>query len=457
MSEFVDRNIKNCQYIASAVAREGGRAYYVGGCVRDFLLGKNPKDTDIEIYGLSADKIEAILRKKFRVEIVGKSFGVWILKGCDIDVSMPRRERKCGSGHKAFEIEGDPSMTPQEACARRDFTINAILRDILTGEIIDPYSGKSDLQKKILRHTSERFSEDPLRVLRAMQFSARFDFEVAPETVELCSNIPFENLPCERVFEEWKKMLLKGTRISRGLMFLRDCGWIKYFPELQACVGCPQDPEWHPEGDVFVHTAYCLDAFAMERIGDEREDLIVGLAVLCHDFGKPLCTVKDADGRIRSRGHDVLGRKPTENFLMRLTREKSLIAEVIPLVERHMAILDLWRNQCGDSAIRRLAGKVGRIDRLVRIDSADRAGRPPVVPEPSPQGEWILERARALQVQDSAPKPFVLGRHLIAMGLTPSKEFSEILEQIYEAQLDGAFDNLEDALAYTQNLLEKAK
>ena len=142
---------------------------------------------------------------------------------------------------------------------------------------------------------------------------------------------------------------------------------------------------------------------------------------------------------------------------MRLTREKSLIAEVIPLVERHMAILDLWRNQCGDSAIRRLAGKVGRIDRLVRIDSADRAGRPPVVPEPSPQGEWILERARALQVQDSAPKPFVMGRHLIAMGLTPSKEFSEILEQIYEAQLDGAFDNFEDALTYTQNLLEKAK
>ncbi len=452
-----DKSLRNCHYIASAVEREGGRAYYVGGCVRDSLLGKQPKDIDIEIYGLQPKKIESILRKKFNIEIVGKSFGVWILKGCDIDVSMPRRERKCGEGHKAFVIEGDPHMTHQQACARRDFTINAILQDILTGEIIDPYGGKLDLERKILRHTSSRFSEDSLRVLRAMQFVARFDFDVAEETIELCSTIPFENLPFERVFEEWKKMLLKGTSISKGLNFLRDCGWIKYFPELEACVGCQQDPEWHPEGDVFAHTGFCLDVFAQERIGDDREDLVVGLAVLCHDFGKPLCTVKDVDGHIRSRGHDVLGRKPTEKFLSRLTREKSLIAEVIPLVERHMAILDLWRNQCGDSAIRRLAGKVGRINRLVRIDSADRGGRPPIKQEPSPQGEWILERARALQVQDSAPKPIIMGRHLIEMGLKPDKSFSDILQTIYEAQLDGIFDNFEDAIVYTQNMLEKAK
>ncbi len=427
----------------------------MGGCVRDSLLGCASKDVDIEIYGLAPDKIERILGRKFRVEVVGKSFGVWILKGCDIDVSMPRRERKSGEGHKQFEIEGDPFMTPKEACARRDFTINAIMRDILTGEIIDPYDGRGDISRGVLRHTSERFSEDPLRVLRAMQFAARFDFGVAPETVALCSAIPFENLPRERVFEEWKKMLLKGVKISRGLDFLRDCGWVKYFPELAACVGCAQDPEWHPEGDVFTHTGFCLDTFAKERIGDEREDLVVGLAVLCHDFGKPLCTVKDPDGRIRSRGHDILGAKPTERFLNRLTREKSLIADVVPLVERHMAILDLWRNQCGDSAIRRLAGKVGRIDRLVRIDSADRGGRPPLEPEISPQGAWILERARALQVQDSAPKPILMGRHLIEMGLKPCREFSDILAQVYEAQLDGGFDSLEGAREYAQNILAK--
>lgn len=445
---------ENFEYIASAVERAGGRAYFVGGCVRDGLLGKSPKDTDIEIYGLEADAIERILRRRFRVEIVGKSFGVWILKGCDIDVSMPRRERKSGIGHKAFEIEGDPNMTPREACARRDFTINAILRDILTGEIVDPFGGVEDLRRGLLRHTSERFAEDPLRVLRAMQFAARFDFDVAPETVGLCSQIPFENLPCERVFEEWKKMLLKGVKISRGLEFLKNCGWVKYFPELSACVGCPQDREWHPEGDVYTHTAFCLDTFALERTGDDREDLIVGLAVLCHDFGKPLCTKRDPDGHIRSRGHDILGVRPTENFLNRLTREKSLIAEVVPLVERHMAILDLWRSQCGDGAIRRLARKVGRIDRLVRVDSADRGGRPPIVPEPSPQGLWILEKARELQVQDSAPKPLLMGRHLIEMGLSPSAKFADILDAVYEAQLDGEFADLDGARAFAEKLLE---
>ncbi len=457
MSRNSTDNANNCEYIASRVASEGGRAFYVGGCVRDSLLGKTPKDIDIEIYGLSADKIEAILKRRFRIEVVGKSFGVWILKGCDIDVSMPRRERKSGEGHKAFEIEGDPNLSFADACARRDFTINAIMRDILTGEIVDPYGGRDDLEKKILRHTSDRFSEDSLRVLRAMQFSARFDFDVAPETVVLCSKIAFENLPQERVFEEWKKLLLKGTKISKGLNFLRDCGWIKYFPELNACVGCAQDPEWHPEGDVFVHTGYCLDYFAKERIGDEREDLIVGLAILCHDFGKPLCTVKDADGRIRSRGHDILGVRPAERFLNRLTREKNLISAVLPLVERHMAILDLWRNQCRDSAIRRLAGKVGRIDRLVRIDVADRGGRPPIEPEPSPQGEWILARAKELQVQDSAPKPIFMGRHLIEMGLKPSAKFSEILSAVYEAQLDGEVVDIISAREWVQKFLEKTR
>ncbi len=457
MSRIPTDNAKNCEYIASCVASEGGRAFYVGGCVRDSLLGKTPKDIDIEIYGLSAEKIEAILKRRFRIEVVGKSFGVWILKGCDIDVSMPRRERKSGEGHKAFEIEGDPNLSFADACARRDFTINAIMRDILTGEIVDPYGGRDDLEKKILRHTSDRFSEDSLRVLRAMQFSARFDFDVAPETVELCSKISFENLPQERVFEEWKKLLLKGVKISKGLNFLRDCGWIKYFPELNACVGCAQDPEWHPEGDVFVHTGYCLDCFAKERIGDEREDLIVGLAILCHDFGKPLCTVKDSDGRIRSRGHDILGVRPAERFLNRLTREKNLISAVLPLVERHMAILDLWRNQCGDSAIRRLAGKVGRIDRLVRIDVADRGGRPPIEPEPSPQGEWILARAKELQVQDSAPKPIFMGRHLIEMGFKPNSKFSEILSAVYEAQLDGEVVDIVSAREWVQKFLEKAR
>ncbi|MDY6069364.1 MAG: polynucleotide adenylyltransferase, partial [Opitutales bacterium] len=251
-----------CQYIATQAAALGGRAYYVGGCVRDSILGVHSKDTDVEIFGLSPEQIEKVLSKKFHFEAVGKSFGVWILKGLDIDVSMPRKERKNGLGHKSFEIIGDPNLSPKEACSRRDFTINAMLRDILSGEIIDPFDGQKDIEKKIIRHTSDKFAEDPLRVLRAMQFAARFNFDVAPKTVGLCSNIPMENLPKERVFQEFKKLILKGKKISKGLAFLRDCNWVKYFPELSAMVGCPQDPIWHPEGDVYTHTMLCMDSFA---------------------------------------------------------------------------------------------------------------------------------------------------------------------------------------------------
>lgn len=444
-----------CRYIFESARRLGGSAYFVGGCVRDALLGAKSKDFDIEVYGLEPQVLEKMLRENFRVEMVGKSFGVWILKGYDIDVSIPRRERKVGEGHKAFDIESDPYMPIDQACARRDFTLNAILYDYLSDEIIDPYNGVADLKNGILRHTSERFAEDPLRVLRAMQFSARFDMEVAPETIELCSQIPFENLPVERVCEEWKKLLLKGKKISRGLNFLRDCGWIKYFPELNATVGCQQDPEWHPEGDVFTHTGFCLDAFASARTGDAREDFVVGLAVLCHDLGKPRCTKVGDDGKVHSYGHDILGVEPTRKFLSRLTREKSIVEEVLPLVERHMAILDLWRVQAGDSAIRRLARKVGRIDRLVRVDFADRNGRGDgYYQDDSPQGQWITERATELAVKDSAPEPIVMGRHLQQLGMKPSPEFGKILSHLYEEQLDGVFSDLEGGLNRLHKMLE---
>lgn len=454
MKIFADEKSKRaCEFLAREARAAGGRAYCVGGCVRDALLGVEPKDVDVEIYGLDAEKIERILSKKFRFEIVGKSFGVWILKGLDIDVSMPRTERKTGIGHKAFEIVGDPFLTPKEACARRDFTINAILYDILSGDIIDEFGGMDDLKNKILRHTSERFSEDPLRVLRAMQFAARFNLDVAPETVELCSKIEMENLPEERIFEEWKKLILKGVEISRGLFFLRDCGWVKYFRELADMADCPQDPRWHPEGDVYVHTAHCMDSFAKKRVGDDREDLIVGLAVLCHDMGKPKCTTIGDDGAIHSYGHDIIGGKVARKFLEHLTREKSIVEEVVPLVERHMAVLDLWRSNAGDGAIRRLAGKVKRIDRLVRLDDADRNGRPPIEPEDSPQGLWIMQRAEALAIKDSAPKPILLGRHLIELGLAPSVKFKDILNAAYEAQLDGAFFDVEHAVKYAKDNL----
>ncbi|MGF1483063.1 MAG: CCA tRNA nucleotidyltransferase [Opitutales bacterium] len=431
----------------------GAQALLVGGCVRDALLGLRPKDVDVEVFGMETDTLEALLKRRFKVATVGKAFGVFKLKGLEIDVSLPRRESKLGTGHKGFVVEGDPHLSPAKAAARRDFTINAISFDPLNFELIDPLGGVNDLQQRYLRHCSDQFGEDPLRVLRAMQFIARFELEVAAETLEICRQIEPEDLPPERQFEEWSKLLLRGRKPSLGLHFLKAVGWVGYYPELEALIGCPQDPLWHPEGDVWTHTLHCLDAFARWRSGDPREDLVVGLAVLCHDLGKPQATVTAEDGRIRSPGHEKVGLGPTESFLRRLTAQTDLIEGVLPLVETHMRPGALYDGRSSDSAVRRLANKVGRIDRLVRVCQADAAGRPPL-PGDFPAGSWLLERSASLEIADSAPKPLVMGRHLIAQGLKPGPRFGTILNACFEAQLDGAFDDEAGGLAFLKQLLK---
>ena len=460
--------------VAELVKKAGGRALLVGGCVRDELLGLSPKDFDIECFGISGDDLQRVLRERFELDLVGISFGVIKLHHFDIDVAMPRRETKLGLGHRAFGMEYDPTLTIEEASARRDFTVNAIYRDPLTGEILDPWHGREDLERKILRHVSPHFVEDPLRVLRGMQFVARFGLEPAPETIEICRGMTPEGLAPERLFEEWAKLLTKGVAISKGLEFLRAVGWVKYYPELERLIGCKQDPEWHPEGDVWNHTLCCLDAFARERdcridgLSDcrikggggqsvnlsiqqsDNEDLIVGLAVLCHDFGKPACTTYDpVKKRIRSLGHDEEGVVPTLSFLRRLTNEERLLKEVPPLVRLHMRPFAMWKDQSSDGAIRRLAAKVVRIDRLIRVAAADDAGRPPYPSEPEPLW-WLAEQAERLRVADSAPKPIVQGRDLIALGMKPGVEFGKILKAAYEAQLDGRFFDLKGGVDYVK-------
>lgn len=443
-----------CETVAQEVKSAGGRALLVGGCVRDALLDTPSKDVDIEVYGLDANKLEKRLLPKFRVDTVGRNFGVFILKGLDIDIALPRRESKTGPKHTDFLVTGDPNMSIEEAASRRDFTINAICYDPLTQELIDPYNGQADLAERRLRHVSTAFSEDPLRVLRGMQFIARFDLTPAPETLELCQQLTPNELPAERLWEEWKKLLLKGKQISKGLNFLKDCNWLKYFPELADLVDCQQDPQWHPEGDVWTHTAHCLDAFATKRIGEEWEDLIVGLAVLCHDLGKPCTTYTEAStGRIRSPRHDVKGVPIAQSFLNRLTRQKKIFEEVLPLVEQHMRPLALYRDGAGDAAIRRLAARVKRIDRLIRVSFADKSGRPPIPIDDFPEGQWLLEKAKRLTIADNAPKPILLGRHMIELGQSPGPHFSKALDHCYEAQLEGKFNDEPSALKYLKQYL----
>ena len=420
------------------IARAGGRCLVVGGSVRDALLGIDVEEFDLEVFGLAPKELVALLEQSHRIDRVGEAFGVVKLRDHPFDVALPRRESKRGLGHRGFELQSDPDLSLEEAARRRDFTINAISYDPLTGELIDPVGGRQDLERRRLRHVSERFVEDPLRVLRGAQFTARFELDPAEETIELCRRVGIEELAPERIFEEFRKLLLRGRRPSLGLELLRRAEWLRFFPEIEVLVGCPQDPRWHPEGDVFVHTGLVLDAFAAERIGEPWEDLVVGMACLCHDFGKPATTVEEG-GRIRSPGHEAAGEPPTRQFLARLTAQRRLADQVVPLVREHLKPQQLYAAGASDSAVRRLARRVERIDRLIRVVRADQRGRPPLEPDDEAV-LWLRRCAERLKVEDAAPQPLILGRHLIDRGRPPGPEFKPVLDAAYEAQLDGRFD-----------------
>ncbi|MBW7932206.1 MAG: polynucleotide adenylyltransferase [Gemmatimonadaceae bacterium] len=446
------RALATVQRIADLAHARGGRALVVGGAVRDAVRGLPSVDLDVEVYGLAPDALESMLGAEFALDRVGVSFGILKLKETPIDVSLPRRESKAGLGHRGFEVFADPGLTIAEAASRRDFTINAMAYDPRTGELLDPYAGANDLAAGVLRHTSAAFVEDPLRVLRAMQFAARLDLRLHPDTAAIARTVNPEGLARERLYGEWEKLLLKGVKPSRGLAVLKETGWLSHFPELAALDGCAQDPEYHPEGDAFIHTGFCLDHFATERTGVTYDDLLTGFAVLAHDFGKATTTARGPDGRWRSHGHAEAGVAPTCTFIGRLTNQADLLRDVPPLVAAHMQPDEFFARQVGDAAIRRLATRVGRIDLLVRVVRADHGGRPPMPFTGVPAGDWLLARAAALAVTDRAPRPLVQGRHLIELGLKPGKSFGAILQACYEAQLDGGFATIEDGTAFAETL-----
>ena len=450
--------------LAGAVKQNGGRAMLVGGCVRDELMGIDPKDWDVEIYGIEPQTLREILNSFGEVNAVGEAFTVYKI-GQDLDVSMPRRERKIGRGHKGFVVEGDPKMSFEEAARRRDFTINAILQDALTGEIIDPFSGREDITNRIIRYVSgETFAEDSLRVLRAAQFAARFEFDITAETVELCRQIDVTDLPKERIWGEFEKILLKADKPSIGIKWLYDLGVVRQiFPELEALVGVPQEPEWHPEGNVDVHTLLVVDQ-ARKLIDDlpYEKRVTVMLGALCHDLGKP-ATTEFFDGRWRSHAHDVAGVEPTLSFLDKLNvytiNGYDARDQIVELVRYHLKPGEFYkqRENLGDGAFRRLARKV-EPDLLYRVARADTLGRnapwlPPETYFDAVPQEWFIEKVRELAVESEAPQPILMGRHLIELGLKPSPKFKQILDAVYELQLDGKITNLEGAIAEAKKII----
>jgi tRNA nucleotidyltransferase (CCA-adding enzyme) len=452
--------------LARAVGEAGGRALLVGGCVRDRLLGRAVKDWDVEVYGVEPAALRELLGRFGRVNVVGEAFTVYKL-GLDLDVSLPRRERKAGRGHRAFFIEGDPSMSYEEAARRRDFTVNAVLEDPLTGDIIDPFGGRADMDAKLLRAVSpETFVEDSLRVLRAAQFAARFRFEVEEKTIELCRSIDLTDLPAERVWGELEKILLAAAEPSVGLRWLDRLNVTpQLFPEIDALKGVPQEEEWHPEGDVFVHTLLACDR-ARELVDDldYPRRVTVMLAALCHDLGKP-STTEFVEGRTRSRGHDEAGVEPTLALLDRLKLFTldgyDVRAQAVALVREHLKPGEFYRKreEVTDGAFRRLARRC-ELELLYRVAKADSLGRnAPWVPAEkwfdAEAQEWFIERARALSIQHRPPEPVLLGRHLLEMGLKPSPLVGEIQRAVYELQLDNRVRTLEEAKAAAREILDE--
>jgi len=450
--------------LAQAVQAAGGRALLVGGCVRDVLMGSEPKDWDLEVYGIEPSQLRALLDGFGPVNVVGEAFTIYKV-GADLDVSLPRRERKSGQGHRAFVIQGDPFMTIEAATRRRDFTINAILQDPFTGEVLDPFGGRADIDKGILRAVSlDTFAEDSLRVLRAAQFAARFNFDIEPETLALCRRIDLADLPAERIWGELEKLLLRARQPGNGLKWLRDLRVIqRLFPELNILIDVPQDKEWHPEGDVFVHTQLVLDrARELIDVLPYAKQVTVMLAALAHDFGKP-ATTEFLEGRWRSRGHEEAGIAPTVSFLDRLNIHTldgyDVRAQVIALVRDHLKPGEFFkkREEVGDGAFRRLARKC-ELDLLYRLAKADSLGRNAEwVPREKwydcEAQEWFIQRARELAVEQHPPAPILLGRHLLELGLEPGPRMGDITRRVYEMQLDGAVRNLEDAKKLAQEIL----
>lgn len=449
----------------TALQQAGGRPHIVGGSVRDWLLGLAPKDFDVEVYGLDYEQLGRALAPFGPTDLVGRSFGVLKVRieGVEYDFSLPRRESKTGAGHRGFAVAPDPQLGEAEAAARRDFTVNAIAYDPLADRILDFHGGVDDLKKKILRHTSPAFVEDPLRVLRAFQLAARFEFTLAPETIEISRSIrdTYGELAIERVWHEWDKWATKSAKPSLGLAVLKQTGWLRHFPEIAALDGVPQEPEWHPEGDVFVHTGCCLDALvtlAPWREGPPETRRLLSLAVLAHDFGKAV-TTKQAErrGKLRwvSPEHEAAGGPLSDSFLARIGAPLEVVERVRPLVVNHLLHHD-GPAEYRDTTVRRLARKIApaTLDELMAVMRADHLGRPPLVSAETEKRLGFLRlAAQRLALEHAAPKPIVLGRHLIALGASPSPHFKPALDAAFESQLDGAFSDEAGGVAWMKNYL----
>ncbi|MGN0734313.1 MAG: CCA tRNA nucleotidyltransferase [Anaerovoracaceae bacterium] len=435
--------------IAYMVSEKGGRTFYVGGFVRDKIMGIENKDVDIEVHGIMPDELLDILTEVGEPLSYGRSFGIYSLSEYDIDIAMPRKERATGKGHRDFEVSVDPFIGTEAAARRRDFTMNSIMEDVLTEEIVDHFGGMHDLEKGIIRHIDpETFVEDPLRVFRAAQFASRFGFKVAYETMELCRAMDLSALSRERVEDELKKALLKGSRPSVFFEVLRSAGGLDiWFPELKALIGLEQDPKFHPEGDVWTHTMEVLDRAAAYRSEVEKPYPFMLLA-LTHDFGKAITTEK-INGRIHSYDHEIKGLPLIEEFLRRITGNTETIRYVLNMVPLHMKPNVVAASKSAVKVTNRMFDKATAPGDLIYFAMSDKpvmSGDNPFTGDP----DFLFERYDIYK--ETMAKPYVTGRDLVEAGLEPGDYFADVLAYAHKLRLAGTEKEsaLKQTLAYAR-------
>ena len=454
MTAEFEKNIEMARKIARLVDQAGGRAFYVGGFVRDALMNRENKDIDVELHGVTPRQVEEILDSLGNRLVMGASFGVFGLKGYDIDIAMPRQETLRGSGHRDFDVFVDPFIGTQKAAVRRDFTVNALMQDVLTGEIVDHFGGREDLQRGVIRHVCDQtFPEDPLRVLRAAQFAARFGFSVAEETLALCRSMNLAALSRERIDGEMRKALLKAPTPSVFFKTLRRMDQLEvWFPELKALIGVEQNPRHHAEGDVWTHTMMVIDAAAQFR-SRTSNPLGLMLTAVTHDFGKAVCT-EIVKGEIHAYGHESKGLPLIRQFLERITGERKMIDYVLNLAANHMRPNTAAASGSSVKSTNRMFDESVDPEALILIALSDDLGKLPA--NVSGANEAFLSERLAIYREYMA-RPAVTGRDLIAAGLAPGADFSEILAYAHKLHLAGVEKEsaLKQTLAYARTQRRK--
>ena len=442
--------------IARMVRQKGGTAYLVGGCVRDRVMGRAQKDIDIEIHGIPQEVFFDILSSFGKPLTYGSSFGIITLPGLDADFALPRREKANeNGGHRGFDIEIDPFIGPEAAARRRDFTVNALMEDILSGDILDFFGGLDDIKNGILRHVDDvSFPEDPLRVYRAAQFASRFCFSVHTSTIDICRTIDTSSLSPERVEAELMKALLEGERPSLFFLVLDEMDQLDtWFPEIGMLRGIPQDPVFHPEGDVFVHTMQVLDRAAGYR--DKTQDpYAFMLLALTHDMGKITAT-ETVNGRIHAYGHEVQGTELINSLLSRIVSRNSVRHYVRNMVPLHMKPNVAAFNRVSLKSTNHMFDDAQDPEGLIYMSMSDK----PVMSGDKPfsgDSDFLFERL--VQYREIMERPYVTGKDLIDSGLEPADDFSDILSFSHKLRLAGIEKDsaLKQTLAYARKLRGKS-